>query len=71
MQLLLLTLLPWALQAAQIVSVAAFEAEYPDVNSYRLMVLRSNLQYIERHNADPAQSYKLKGYPQFVGLTPE
>jgi hypothetical protein len=69
--MLVLALLLWTIPAAQIITAASFEAENPDANTYRLMVVRSNLQYIEKHNADPTQSYTLKAYPQFVGLTQE
>lgn len=41
--LLLLALLLWTIPAAQIMTAASFEAEHPDINTYRLMVVRNNL----------------------------
>lgn len=69
MPLILLSTLFTALHAAQILTVGALDSLSPNVNNYRLMVVRNNLQLIEEHNRDPTQTYKLKPYKQFIGLT--
>lgn len=35
------------------------------------MVVRQNMEVINKHNSNPYKTYTMKAYPQFVGSTSE